>query len=121
MVGRDKISRVANGVAKLDWFEGTGVIKRNELGNSTRSLRFQPKVEREVASVQSAASVHETTEGRILVGGGPRSRMMWGRPLSTAMGIGGRLLGVIPTPLGFDLVLIFTCTGVCFYDRRADD
>jgi hypothetical protein len=70
VVWRNEISRVSNGTAELDWSKGIGIVKRNELGNNIGSLRFQPKVERKVASVQSAASIHETAEGRVLVGVG---------------------------------------------------
>jgi hypothetical protein len=45
--------------AKLDWFNWIGVVERNELSKNIGWFRFQPKVERKVAGVQSAASVHE--------------------------------------------------------------
>ena len=62
MVAAVKIGRVTNCASKLDGLERVGVVERDELGNKIGSLRLQPEVEQQVASIKGAASVHQAAK-----------------------------------------------------------
>ena len=62
MVAGDKVGRVADGAAKLDGLEWVGVVEGNEFGDKIRSLRLQPEMEQQIASIKGAASVHQTAK-----------------------------------------------------------
>ena len=65
MIRQIKVSGIADGAAKLDRFEGIGVVEGNKFGDKIRPLGLEPKMEQQIASVEGAASVHETDKERV--------------------------------------------------------
>ena len=86
MAGRIEISWVADGATELNRFKRVGVVEGDEIGDKIRALGLQPKMEKEMAGVEGAASVHETNRGRVKGGTGSQAKFDVREPIVDSNG-----------------------------------
>jgi hypothetical protein len=53
MISSIKIGGIANGAAKLDWFERIGIVEGEEFSNQGRVLGHEPQIESKVTGVNA--------------------------------------------------------------------